>query len=100
MTDEEQRKIIADVGMELGELRRKRACLLAKADKFLQEVRGAEKTLAEQLSKEAARSSPRGPSLDGWPSFHDISGVVGDLRDAEERILCLEDHCRELGIIE
>ena len=99
MTDEDARNIIGNIANELSQLRKRRTCLLAKADLFLQEVNAAQRLLSEQLGRESSTQMSHSPSIQGWPSSNDIVGLIGELRDASTRMEVLEGRAKELRIL-
>ena len=88
MTDNEQREIIGQVMLDLADAKKLLACLESKADRLAENMQSAERVLR-------ARSPVLLPEV---PSKEDIVMLISDIRDAQDKVSCLEGNRDRLGV--
>ncbi len=99
MTDADMRNEIGGVAEELAMLRKTRACLRSKAERFSEMLDALRARLSDARSgRFGIRYSTEIPR-DEWPTYDEIEALHAELRSVEARIPELEGRLREWGVI-
>lgn len=98
MTEQEMAQIIGEAGTELAALKKQRACLQEKAERYLKGIKTAEGVL-KRAQAPVEGSAPASVRKDLYPSVEDIEALYIEAERTATRIRELEDRMREWGVL-
>ena len=88
---------------ELADMRRKRLCLVTRAERMQRQLQAALNMVGEALAIESGRQASgedHPPDEKDWPTYTDLTALHKDMRGTCNRIGILNDRMRQWGVID
>ena len=88
---------------ELADMRRKRLCLVTKAERIQRQLKAGLGVMEEALATEPGNPAPakgRSPDEKDWPTYADLVALHREMKETCDRIHVLNGRMRQWGVID